>query len=146
MTVPTQQVPWPRPSVGADTAPFWEFASAGELRMQRCGECAQLRWPPGPVCPFCWSPDAAWSPLSGLGVLQSWVTFHREYHPAFPVPYTVGLVELDEGPRLEGMLVDVAPEALRWRAPVHLVWQHRDGFAVPAFILSTDSRDRDGTP
>lgn len=145
MTIPTQQVSWPRPSVGADIAPFWEFASTGELRMQRCCECGQLRWPPGPICPFCWSRAAKWSLLSGMGVLQSWVTYRREYHPAFPVPYTVGLVELEEGPRLEGTLLDVPPEAMRWRMPVRLVWQHRDGFAVPAFTPSAHATDRDGT-
>jgi uncharacterized OB-fold protein len=132
--------------VGADTAPFWDFARVGELRMQRCSECSQLRWPPGPICPYCWSADASWAPLSGQGVLQSWVTFHREYHPAFPVPYSVGLIELDDGPRLEGMLLDSPPEALRWRAPVHLVWQRRDGFAVPAFTASARTPEGDGTP
>jgi uncharacterized OB-fold protein len=92
------------------------------------------------VCPSCWSADAEWTPLSGRGVLQSWVTFRREYHPAFPVPYTVGLVELAEGPRLEGMLVDTPLEALRWRLPVRLVWQELDdGFAVPAFAASGES-------
>jgi len=132
----------PRPAVGADTAPFWEFARAHELRLQTCTRCEQRRWPPGPVCPSCWSADAEWTPVSGRGVLQSWVTFRREYHPAFPVPYTVGLVELEEGPRLEGMLLDTPLEALRWRLPVRLVWQERDdGFAVPAFAASGESEE-----
>lgn len=128
---------WPAPVVGADTRPFWEHARAHELRAQRCTACAALRLPPGPVCPTCFAPGHEWVPLSGRGVVQSWVEYHRQYHPAFPVPYTVLLVELEEGPRIEGMLQGPGP--VTWRAPVRLVWQERDGFSVPAFALVGDS-------
>jgi len=129
MTVTTETA-WPRPHVGPDTAPFWEYARAHELRVQRCAGCGTLRWPPGPVCARCFSEAGEWVPLSGRGELQTWVVYRREYHEAFPVPYTIGLVELDEGPRIEAPILDDAPS---WRMPVELVWQDRDGFAVPAF-------------
>jgi uncharacterized protein len=131
----------PRPVAGADTAPFWTFTQARELRVQRCAACAALRWPPGPVCPHCWAPEHEWTPLSGRGVVQSWVVFHRQYHPAFPTPYTVAVVELAEGPRMEGQLVDAPADAVRWRAPVHVIWQERNGFVVPAFALGAEPEE-----
>jgi uncharacterized protein len=117
----------PAPVAAADMRPFWDYVSDFELRAQRCADCGELRLPAGPVCPVCWSEGADWVKLSGRGELQSWVVFRRQYHDAFPVPFTVGLVELEEGPRLEAPLVDV--ETPRWRMPLTLVW--RDG--VPCF-------------
>ena len=42
-----------RPVVSADTEFFWTGTAAGELRVQKCGECGALRHPPGPACPRC---------------------------------------------------------------------------------------------
>jgi len=42
-----------RPVVTADTAFFWDGTARGELRIQRCGGCGALRYPPGPMCPAC---------------------------------------------------------------------------------------------
>jgi uncharacterized OB-fold protein len=131
----------PLPVIGPDSAPFWEYARAGELRAQRCANCAALRLPPGPVCPQCWAQDHDWVPLSGRGLLHSWVVFHRQYHPAFPVPYSIGLVELEEGPRIEGRIVGAAVEDLRWRMCVELIWEEHDGIAVPAFRAAADSEE-----
>lgn len=131
-------ITWPAPVVGADSRPFWDFAQARELRMQRCAACSYLRWPPGPVCPRCWSPDAEWEELSGRGVLQSWVVYRRQYDEAFPVPFTVGLVELDEGPRMEALLTGLEPHDARWRMPVEVVWEERAGFVLPCFTPSDD--------
>jgi uncharacterized OB-fold protein len=49
---------------------------------------------------------------SGLGVLYSWIVVHRAFSEAFrdDVPYTVGVVELDEGCRMLARLeLDGAP-------------------------------------
>ncbi len=40
-----------RPMINRDTAFFWEGTAAGELRIQKCNACGELRHPPGPVCP-----------------------------------------------------------------------------------------------
>ena len=43
------RAPYPlRPAVNADTAFFWEGAAQGELRIQKCADCGELRHPPGP--------------------------------------------------------------------------------------------------
>ena len=70
-----------RPQVNRDTAFFWEGTRAGELRVQRCGACGELRHPPGPVCPACHAMQPTYDVVSGRGTVYSYVV-HR--HP--PVP------------------------------------------------------------
>jgi uncharacterized OB-fold protein len=103
-----------------DSAEFWHYAARGELRMQRCS-CGLLRWPASPICHDCWSLAYTWDRLGGQGRMRSWVTFRREYFPEFPVPYTVGLVELAEGPRYPA-LVDADADELYIDAPVRTIF------------------------
>jgi hypothetical protein len=80
--------------------------------------------------------DFAWTAVSGVGKVFSFVTYHRVYHPAFAqeVPYVVALVELAEGPRLLTNIVGVPPEAVTCDMPVKVVFDDvEDGVAVPKF-------------
>jgi hypothetical protein len=98
----------PLPDVDHPVAgPFWAAAARGWLTAQRCPACAQLRWPPAPICPECLAPGGEWARLSGLGTVWSVAVYHRAFHPGFAaeLPYAVLLVELDEGPKLISNLV-----------------------------------------
>jgi uncharacterized OB-fold protein len=93
----------PRPDLSDPIgAAYWEALDAGELRFQRCRTCATPWLPPMSACPVCLSEDWAWERASGAGTVVASTVFHRAYHPAFAdrLPYSVSLVELDEGPRL----------------------------------------------
>jgi uncharacterized OB-fold protein len=92
------------------TAPFWQATREGTLLVQKCGECGYLRWPPGPVCTECQTTGGVWTPVGPAGVLYSYAEYHRALAPAFKdeVPYAVGLIELDDGPRMYGALVGLA--------------------------------------
>jgi uncharacterized OB-fold protein len=87
----------------------------GQLVLQRCGNCAYLRYPPAPVCPECLSPDTAWVTDPGVGAIWSYCVYHRAYSKEFAdlVPYAVALVTLDSGPTLITNVVDVGPHELR---------------------------------
>lgn len=88
------------------TSAFWEGTRKGELLVQTCLDCGYRRWPPGPLCNECQSPRFEWRPVKPEGTLWSVATYHRALDPAFKedVPYSVGLIELDEGPRMYGRL------------------------------------------
>jgi uncharacterized protein len=90
------------------TAPFWSGTQEGKIVVQSCTKCGYLRWPPGPICTECQSSDVEWKAISPTGTLWSHATYHRALDPAFAkeIPYTVGLIELDDGPRMYGRLVD----------------------------------------
>lgn len=97
------------PVVDEYSQPFWDGALDGELRIQACGTCDRLRFPPRPMCPHCQSRDVAWRTMSGRGTIYSFVVPHPPLLPAYAevAPYNVALVSLDEDPmiRLVGNVV-----------------------------------------
>jgi uncharacterized protein len=88
------------------TAPFWQASREGKLVAQQCPNCGYVRWPPGPICNECLTPGGEWTELTPNGTLYSYAEYHRALDPAFKddVPYTVGLIELDGGPRMYGLM------------------------------------------
>ncbi|MDT0464289.1 Zn-ribbon domain-containing OB-fold protein [Streptomyces gibsoniae] len=85
-----------------DGAPFWEYADRGELRVQACADCGELRFPPRPCCPHCRSFASEWRRVSGAGRIWSYVVPHPPLLPAYAAqaPYNVIVVELAEAPRI----------------------------------------------
>ena len=124
----------PVPEVTPLTAPYWEGLTAGELRFQRCGACRNAWLPAREECPRCLSDDVSWEGSAGRGKVVSWVVYHQAVHPAFAdrVPYTVGVVELDEGPRLISGL-QVPDGALAIELPVAVRIEDESGVRVPRF-------------
>lgn len=98
----------PHPAADPDTAPFWEYCRAGELRIQRCSDCRTFRHHPRPICPYCQSERVEWTQCAGTGTVFSYTICHRPVLPAFDaeVPYNVIVVQLDEGPFMVSNLVD----------------------------------------
>lgn len=103
----------PRPAVTPDLAFFFEGTRRGELLVQRCGGCGELRHPPLPACPRCRSLDWEPVPVAGTGTVYSYVVVHHPQVPAFEYPLPIALVELDEGVRMVGQLVGVDPADVR---------------------------------
>ena len=95
-----------------DTAFWLEGASAGELRIQRCSSCAMLRHPPRPMCPGCTSLEWDYIVAAGTGTLYSFCVYRHPPGAGPPVPYVVAVVELDEGVRVVGNVLDCDPDAL----------------------------------
>ena len=118
--------PWPVPN--ADTAPFWEGCSAGELRLQRCAACGAAQFPPRALCAQCHAAAPGWQRASGRGRIVSHTRVHRPPSPAFKadLPYVVALVALEEGPRIMVNLRGAAAEAPRIGDAVRI------GFDPPA--------------
>lgn len=115
--VPTEVL---RPVISRDTAFFWEGTAAGELRIQRCGACAVLRHPPGPMCPRCGATQPEYVVASGRGEVYSYVVHHHPPVPGRTLPFVIALVELEEGVRLLAELIDLSPEDVRVGVPVRV--------------------------
>ena len=71
-----------------------------------CNGCDAVLHMPKAYCHHCNSWDGRWQDVAGTGTVYSWTVVEHQVHPAFPVPYTVVLVELDDYPqaRLIGQL------------------------------------------
>jgi uncharacterized protein len=104
---PEKSAPYPlQPAINQDTAFFWEGVRDGELRIQSCADCGLLRHPPGPMCPHCRSTGRSYAVASGEGTLYSYVVHHHPPVPGRETPFVVGVVELPEGVRIVGNVVD----------------------------------------
>lgn len=135
----TRPVPVPTPV----TQPFWDGAKAGELRLQRCEDCAEHVFYPRVGCPFCGSSRLEWTAVSGRARLSSYVIVHVPA-PGFAddAPYVLALVQLDEGPRMMTNLVNVPPDpgALPLDMPLEVVFEPRRDHAIPMFQPVTEAR------
>jgi uncharacterized OB-fold protein len=115
---------WPLPARMGLAAEFYRFCKQHELRFQRCTNCATWRHLPRPICGNCGSFNYEWTRSSGNGKVYSWITVAQPMLPAFDhsVPYTVPLVDMDEGVRMVAVIEDVAPGAMRIGMPVEVVF------------------------
>jgi hypothetical protein len=123
-----------RPVVSPDTAFFWEGTARHELRIQRCGGCGTLRHPPGPMCPVCGFARPEYDVAAGTGEVYSYVV-HR--HPPVPgrrLPIVIALVQLIEGVRMVGELLDIDPERVHIGLPVRVAFDEVDAeLTLPAW-------------
>ena len=105
----SDSLPVPEPT--AVSAPFWDATRRRELTMQRCETCNRLVWYPRFVCPHCGGSTLQWERLSGNGVVYAVSVHHRAALPALAdkVPYSVVLVDLDDGVRLMSNVFGTAP-------------------------------------
>ena len=93
---------------------FYKFVGEGKLMAAKCSKCGTLLLPPRPVCTKCLSTDFRWVELKGKGKLLSYTVIHvSPMQFESMAPYTVGIVELEAGPHLPGMIRDVEPEKIR---------------------------------
>ncbi len=133
----------PRMAVTPDTAFWLEGAAAGELRIQRCAGCRRLRHPPRPMCPACNSLEWDFVVAAGHGNVYSYVTYHHRPLAGPPVPYTVLLVELDEGVRVVGNLLgDQGDVAVGMPVEAVFVADAGDDLVVPQWRPSTTEAPR----
>ncbi|MFC6715088.1 Zn-ribbon domain-containing OB-fold protein [Branchiibius cervicis] len=134
MTPPlTKLLPVPTP----ETQPYWDAARDGELRLQRCQECATVRAYPQSSCATCGSQKYDWFAASGRATLYSYVISHRPA-PGFTPPFVIALVQLEEGPRMLSNVVDVPPdpEHLPLDLPLTVRFEDRGTIVVPVFAPS----------
>jgi uncharacterized protein len=124
-----------RPQPTPETQHFWDGTRLGELRLQRCTQCAKPYFPPRPFCPACGARDVEVFRASGRGRLFSYVIHHRPV-PGFTPPYAIAVVELEEGPRLMTNITGCpqTPEALVLDMPVEVAFEKLDDeITLPLF-------------
>ena len=105
-----------------DTGGFFAAAKEHRLVVRTCMECGKHLHLPRAYCAACRSWNTAWTEVEGdAGSLYAWTVVEHPIHPAYPVPYTVVLVDVDGAPgvRLVGHLPghpDLEPgQAMRLR-------------------------------
>lgn len=126
----------PVPVATADSVDFWRFAADGQLMLRQCNACGNRMFYPRIVCARCLSTDLGWAAASGRGRVYAVTTIHRAPDEIFraDVPYTLAIVELDEGARMMCNIVDCSPERVAIDMPVEVVFEKRgETAAIPQF-------------
>jgi uncharacterized OB-fold protein len=93
---------------------FYKFCADRKLMGVKCRKCGVLSCPPRSICPKCYADTFDWIELKGHGKLLTYTIIH--FPPSqFQAlsPYAVGIVRLEEGPQLSGMIKNVKLEDLR---------------------------------
>ena len=116
--------------------PFWDALKQHTVVVQRCDSCHAYRYVPKEVCPHCWSAESTWSQVSGEGEIYTYTVVHRGPTPEFQAeaPYAIAYVEMAEGFRMIGRVVDIPPAEVRIGMPVSASFQPLDeGWTALAF-------------
>lgn len=127
---------FPAPRRTLDAEPYWRGISERRLLFQRCTACAAAVFPPRSACPLCeGGQPLTWVESRGRGEIYSFSTVVRPPAPVWRarVPYTLGLIRLDEDYYMFSEILG-PPKALGIGRRVTVVFPTRD-VLLPAFEL-----------
>ncbi len=122
-----------------------QFLNEEKLMGCRCRKCGERYVPPRPLCVKCYSPELEWVELNGRGRLVAFTCI--PIAPPFMMaqgydrrhPYISGVVELDEGGRVDARiegLDPMKPESIRIGRPMKAAFIHRKNAEVPETYLA----------
>jgi uncharacterized OB-fold protein len=134
MTAAVQRMEPPLEEV---SAPFWDGARKGELRLPWCAACNEPFWYPREVCPRCLDSSIEWRKASGRGTVYAVTVENRPQNPgmAAMAPYAIALIDLDEGVRMLSNVVGCAADDVVVGMRVEVTWEPlSDGRQLPLFM------------
>jgi len=113
---------------------YEKYLTEDKLMGSRCRECESLFVPPRPICINCRSSEMEWVQMKGTGKLVAFTCI--SVGPPFMVaegynrknPYCSGVVQLDEGPRVDARIEGVdakRPETISVGMPLKVRFLHR---------------------
>jgi uncharacterized OB-fold protein len=128
-------VSWERPLPAPDPVSqrFWAAAAEGELLVQQCPACGHRQFYPRALCTRC-AAEPEWLRASGRGTVHTFTVVRQNGARPFrdELPYVVAMVELDEGVRMMGNVVDCDPGDVHIGMEVEVTFVPADeGIGVP---------------
>ena len=142
---------------------FFRACSQGVFKVQKCGACALLWYPPSTGCPHCGAAEFDWVAVEGRGTLYTYAVVPHAIQPSFRdhTPYLIAIVELDtqsgvpnadDGIRVAGNLVNTDGELaspndialIGIGSRMKMTFRSMgDGFAMPMWTLDQDAEQPD---
>ena len=116
-----------------------------KLMGSRCARCRALYVPPRPICIKCQGDSLTWEEMSGSGKLSAFTCI--SIGPSFMIaegynrknPYCSGVVELDEGPRVDARIDGVDPknpDAIIIGMPLRIKFVHGQKEELPITYMA----------
>ncbi len=130
----------PTPVTQPWTEEFWEGTKKGKLLIQTCKDCGAKIFYPRKYCPECWSANLEYVEASGKAKVFTYTTTYGMVEPKFmgDLPYTLALVDLEEGIRMMTRIVECKPEDISIGMDVEVTFEEVEGFALPYFKPVTE--------
>ncbi len=128
----------PIPRRTPTSAPYFEAARQGKLRLQKCPRDGFFFYP-RTACPRCLRADWSWKDVSGRGTVYSYTVDRMGLDPAqrSQVPLVVAIVELEEGPRMTSNIVGCTPEDVSVGQAVDVTFEDLGEETLIHFKLAT---------
>ncbi len=100
------------------TARFWrENPSRYNLTAVRCGSCGRILFPPRSICPVCHRKSLGKMKeikLRGEGEVLTFSVVHDAPSQLDKIkPYVIAIIQMDEGVRLTGQVIDCDPSDVK---------------------------------
>jgi len=93
---------------------FYRNICQGKLLGAKCLKCGKIHVPPRPLCDNCFSKEFNWTAVPTSGKLLSYTVIHiASAQFQAMAPYAMGIVELEKGLRLPGMIRGTALEQVK---------------------------------
>ena len=93
---------------------FYKFLAQGKLMAGKCLKCGKIHLPPRPLCDKCFSQKFTWTPVPSKGKLLTYTVIHvapQQFQDM--APYAVGIIQLENGLKIPGMISSVTQEQLK---------------------------------
>jgi uncharacterized OB-fold protein len=118
---------------------FYEELENGKFLATKCPRCGHVEFPPVYVCNECGCMDMEWYEITGNAKLIRFVV-NGPLSPREAEPYSLGVVELEEGTQIQAMVFGVSKknaDEINAKLPVPLKVEalQRDGYKTIAFRL-----------
>ncbi len=128
-------------------ASFDKYSSEKKLMASKCNKCGHESLPPRPLCLKCKGMDMEWVELKGKGKIVSFTAigvgtptmieagYDRQH------PYCAGVIELEEGCRMNTQIVGVDvehPENIKIGTPVTVDFLERGTFSLVPVIATVN--------
>jgi uncharacterized OB-fold protein len=93
---------------------FYKSINQGRLLAGKCTKCGKVHLPPRPLCNECFSKEFEWVEVSNRGKLITYTVIHiapTQFQSM--APYAMGIVQLENGFKIPGMIKEVPFERLK---------------------------------
>ncbi len=93
---------------------FYKFLRQGKLMAGVCQKCGKIHLPPRPLCDNCYSQQFEWLKVSGKGKLLTYTVIYvapQQFQNL--TPYAVGIVQLENGLKIPGMVQEAVQGQLK---------------------------------
>lgn len=93
---------------------FYKFIAEGKLMAGKCSKCGKIHLPPRPLCDNCYSQTFKWVTVPAKGKLLTYTVIHIAPQQFQDIaPYAIGIIQLENGAKLPGMITDTPHDQLQ---------------------------------